>query len=418
MNDDLFSKHPGPGLTDSQRLDWLRLARSEGVGPRTFRALINRFGGAAAAVEALPALNAKAGRTAKICTRDEAEREIEKTERLGGRIVATGDPEYGRLLANVDSPPPLVTVKGRVELLEAPGIGMVGSRNASAVGLRVAETMARDLGRAGFVLVSGLARGIDTAAHRAALETGTVAVLAGGLDKPYPAENVALYERIGEVGLIVTEMPLGWVPRGRDFPRRNRIISGLSFGVVVVEAAHRSGSLITARFAGEQGREVFAVPGSPLDPRADGTNDLIRNGATLVTSAEHVIEAVAPLLGREDFGTHAREDGPEEGDEPLWDEFDFDYEFGNDSEEPPSAVRETGDPPHGASSGDDYDDAPRGDFERLVELMGPAPVGVDELVRISGLDSRTVHRMLIELELLGRLIRHGGQRVSLAGAVS
>ncbi len=420
MNDEDGAHYPGPGLTDEQRIDWIRLSRSEGVGPRTFRALVNRFGGAAAAVEALPGLNAKAGREAKVCSRAEAEREWERTLRAGARLIASGDPDYPRLLNAIDAPPPLITVKGRIELMRQPTVAIVGSRNASAAGLRMTETLSRDLGRVGFVLVSGLARGIDTAAHRTTLGTGTIAVLAGGIDKPYPAENVALYEEIGRAGVVVTEMPLGWAPRGRDFPRRNRIISGLSFGVVVVEAAHKSGTLITARFAAEQGREVFAVPGSPLDPRADGTNALIREGATLVTEAAHVVEAVAPLLGREDFASDAREDVPEIPDEPLWDEFRFELDEER-SVEPPAALRATGFTPLGAST-EDRDEAgesePPDDFIRLVELMGPAPVGVDELVRLSGLPPGTVQRILVELELAGRLERHGGRRVALAPTIS
>ncbi len=420
MNDAESPHYPGPGLTDEQRIDWIRLSRSEGVGPRTFQALLNRFGGAAAAVEALPGLNAKAGRDAKVCTRAEAEREWERTLRLGARLVASGDPDYPRLLLAIDAPPPLITVKGRIELLRQPTVAIVGSRNASAVGLRMTETLSRDLGRVGFVTVSGLARGIDTAAHRVSLETGTVAVLAGGIDKPYPAENLELFEAIGRMGVVVSEMPLGWAPRGRDFPRRNRIISGLSFGVVVVEAAHKSGTLITAKFAAEQGREVFAVPGSPLDPRAEGTNALIREGATLVTEAAHVVEAVAPLLGREDFASHAREEVPDLPEEPLWDEFRFELDEGP-SVEPPAALRVTGFTPRGASTEDHDEDTaspPSGDFVRLVELMGPAPVGVDELVRLSGLPPGAVHRILVELELAGRLVRHGGRRVALAPTVS
>ncbi len=416
MIEDDPSSRRGPGLSDAQLIDWIRLARSEGIGPRSFRTLLNRCGGAAAAVEALPELNARAGRVVRICTVAEAEAEFERTLRLGGRIVASGDPDYPRLLRAVDPVPPLVTIMGRIELFRMPSVGIVGSRNASAVGLRMAELLGRDLGRAGFVTVSGLARGIDTAVHRTTLDTGTIAVLAGGLDRPYPPENVGLLEKIAERGAVITEMPLGQVPRGRDFPRRNRIVSGLSYGVVVIEAALRSGSLITARFAAEQGRDVFAVPGSPLDPRAEGTNGLIRDGATLVTAAEQIVEVLAPQLGRDDFGSPASEDPGRPPDEPLWDEYLFDFD-----EEPRAAVRETGNPPPVASSEEDEEEnaaAPAGDFVRVTALMGPAPIGVDDLARASGLDARAVRGILVELELAGRLVRHGGQRVSLLPPLS
>lgn len=416
IEDDPSASRRGPGLTDAQLIDWIRLARSEGIGPRSFRTLLNRYGGAAAAVEALPELNARAGRLARVCTLGEAEAEFERTLRLGGRIIASGDPDYPRLLRAIDPVPPLVTVMGRVELFRAPSVGIVGSRNASAVGIRMAELIGRDLGRAGFVTVSGLARGIDTIVHRTTLATGTVAVLAGGIDRPYPPENVRLLEEIAEQGAVITEMPLGQAPRGRDFPRRNRIVSGLSVGVVVVEAALRSGSLITARFAAEQGRDVFAVPGSPLDPRAEGTNGLIRDGATLVTAAEQIVEVLAPQLGRDDFGTPASEDPGASPAEPLWDDYFFDFDA-----EPGAAVRETGAPPPVASSEEDEEEsvaAPAGDFVRVTALLGTAPIGVDDLARASGLDTRAVLGILVELELAGRLVRHGGQRVSLLPPIS
>lgn len=268
----------GIRLSDTQRLDWLRLARSEGVGPRTFHGLINRFGGARAALDALPDLAAARGRRVSLCSAQDAEREFEDARRLGVRLLASGEEDYPSRLLEIPGPPPILSVRGRVELLEAPSVGLVGARNASASGRKMAGRLAEGLGRAGYAVASGLARGIDVEAHRASLASGTIAVLAGGLDKPYPPENRALYDEIVEKGIAVSEMPFGLSPRGRDFPRRNRLISGLSLGVVVVEAARRSGSLITARLANEQGREVFAVPGSPLDPRCEGSNDLLREG--------------------------------------------------------------------------------------------------------------------------------------------
>jgi DNA processing protein len=285
-------------LTDAQRFDWLRLIRSENVGPRTFQALVGRFGSAEAALAALPGLLARrgGGRAIRIATIAECEIEWEAMRRGGVVLIAVGEPEYPPALAAMDPAPPLVAVRGRLAALQSPMVAIVGSRNASATGRTFTERLAHDLSTAGYVIVSGLARGIDVRAHQASLASGTVAVLAGGHDRIYPAEHASLLEAILENGAAVSEMPIGWEPRGRDFPRRNRIVAGLSLATVVVEAARRSGSLITARLAGEFGREVFAVPGSPLDPRAEGTNGLLREGATLCTSAADVIDALAPLL--------------------------------------------------------------------------------------------------------------------------
>lgn len=389
-------------LTDEQRLDWLRLIRSENVGPRTFRALINQFGGAAAALEALPDLARRGGRLLlKVTSRAEAEKEMAAAARLGVRFVAMGEPDYPKTLQAIDTAPPLIAVRGSAEGLSRPCVAMVGSRNASAAGLTFTERLSRQLGEAGYVVVSGLARGIDTRAHKATLDTGTVAVLAGGHDRIYPSENEPLLRAIVEQGgAVVSEMPMGWEPRGRDFPRRNRIVSGLSYGVVVVEAARRSGSLITARFALEQGREVFAVPGSPLDPRAEGTNDLIREGATLCAGLEHVTSVLEPLIA-----SGPRLDGGAEepqrliGTEELWDELDL-----------PDVARAPSGPVMPEAGIDDE----RGDkASGLIELLGPSPIAVDDLVRQSGLSIRTVQMTLLELEIAGRLERHGGNAVSL-----
>lgn len=366
--------HPINGISDADRIDRLRLIRSDNVGPRTFNALTSHFGTARAALEQLPDLARRGGaaRSGRICSEDEAIAEIAASSRIGVSLLTPGEAAYPSRLAALDDPPPLLGVRGHPDALARPMIAIVGSRNASGAGLKFAGKLARDLGDAGFVVISGLARGIDQAAHRATVESGTVAVLAGGHDRIYPPEHEDLLAVLLERGGAISEMPLGHVPRARDFPRRNRLISGASLGVVVVEAAHRSGSLITARMAGEQGREVFAVPGSPLDPRAAGTNDLIKQGAALVTEAADVINAVAPIMERPQM-IEAREDG----DEPL----DFDAD--------PNAR------------------------ERIAALLGPSPISLDDLIRMSGLSPMIVRTVLLELELAGRLERHGGGLVSL-----
>ncbi|KQP92133.1 DNA-processing protein DprA [Methylobacterium sp. Leaf117] len=388
-------------LTDAQRLDWLRLIRTEGIGPRSFRTLINRFGGAGAALEALPGLTGRGGQRIVPPGRAEAEAEIAAAGRLGARLVALGEADYPKLLQAADSAPPLIAIRGPAAILHRPAIAIVGSRNASAAGLAFTERLARGLGEAGLVVVSGLARGIDARAHKAALVPGTVAVLAGGQDRIYPTNHAALVDAILEAGgAILAEMPMGWVPRGRDFPRRNRIISGLAYGTIVMEAARRSGSLITARFALEQGREVFAVPGSPLDPRAEGTNDLIRQGATLVSEVAHVTEAIAPLL--EEGGAGGRDalavDRPDLADAPIfWDELDVDgivLPMPAEEIEAPDA---------------------RDDRTRLIGFLSPTPIGTDELARTAGLSVRVVQTTLLELELDGRIERHGSGAVSLVG---
>jgi DNA processing protein len=369
------SSKSGVRLTDQQRLDWLRLIRSANVGPRTFRALLNHYGSAGAALEALPALARRGGaaKPGRVCTLDEAEREIEASRRLGVELIALTEPGYPQRLKMIDDAPPLLGVRGKAAVVTTDMIGIVGSRNASAAGVKFAERIAHDLASAGFTIVSGLARGIDAGAHRASLAISSVAVLAGGHDHIYPPEHVPLVQSILPAGAATTEMPLGWQPRGSDFPRRNRLISGLSLGVVVVEAARRSGSLITARMANEQGREVFAVPGSPLDPRAEGTNDLLKQGATLVTEAADVLTVVRPILGRS-IALNLEE--PEAGPPGLTD--------------PPDDQR-----------------------ARIVSLLSPSPVSIDDLIRLSQSSPAVVRVVLLELELAGRLQRHGGGLVSL-----
>jgi DNA processing protein len=346
-------------------------------GPRTFRALVNHFGGAHAALKALPALARRGGGSGalQICSRDQAERELAAADRLGVTFVAAGEADYPRALQAIDDAPPLLAVRGHHSALALPAVAIVGSRNASAAGLKLTQQLARGLGEAGFATVSGLARGIDAAAHHASLDTGTIAVLAGGHDRLYPPEHAELVNAIPPAGIVVTEMPFGWEPRARDFPRRNRLISGLSLGVVVVEAAKRSGSLITARLALEQGREVFAVPGSPLDPRAEGTNGLLKQGATPVTEAADIVSAVRPIVG---FDLPARGSEISDGTAP-------------NGPEPDASER-----------------------SQIMSLLSPAPVSVDDLIRLSKTSPRAVRAVLLEVEIAGRLERHGGGLVSLA----
>ena len=366
------------GLTDQQRFDWLRLLRAENVGPATFRLLINRFGGAAAALEALPEVSRRGGlsRPIRIPAQEDIERELAEARRHGGQYVAFGETGYPPRLAHIDQSPPLLCVSGNLAAAQQPMVAIVGARNASAGGRQLARTFATELGEAGFVVVSGLALGIDAAAHEAALDHGTVAVLAGGIGRVYPEQHLPLADRILEIGMLATEMPPAHTPRSRDFPRRNRIISGCALGVVVIEAAARSGSLITARFALEQNREVFAVPGSPLDPRAEDTNRLMRDGAVLTGKTEHILDVIAPMLARErDLLSNAQENG-----ETDW------------------IV--------------DIPDA--GLTDRLAGLLSPSPVGIDVLIRETNAPAAQVQGALLEMELAGRARRHSGNRFTIA----
>lgn len=365
------------GLSDEQRIAWLRLIRTENVGPRTFRSLVNHFGGAAAALDALPTLARRGGRAIRVCARSEAEDEIAENQRRGVRLVALGESDYPAALAAAEGAPPLLSVAGATQVFQRPVVGIVGARNASSAGRSFAGRLASELGGAGWVVASGLARGVDAAAHAASIHSGTIAAFAGGLDCVYPPEHADLASRIVAEGALVSEMPMGWQPRGRDFPRRNRIIAGLSLGVVVVEAAVRSGSLITARLATELGREVMAAPGSPLDPRCEGSNGLLREGATLITRSEHVIEALAPLIDR-----------------------------GPPSPAPISLAQ-------AAAAGFECVEPPDSDRARVIELLGPSPAQIDEIVRQAGVDARVVQIVLLELELAGRLDRRPGGAVSL-----
>ena len=356
---------------NADRIARLRLIRSERVGPISFRQLLLRFGSAEAAIEALPNLARRAGGPAlRIATEAEALAEMTAVEKLSARLLFLGLAPYPTRLAEVDDAPPVLTALGQVALLDRPGVAIIGARNASAAGAKIARTLAHELAEAGCAVVSGMARGIDAAAHRGALPY-TIAAVAGGADVAYPPELAELQTSIGEGGLILAEQPIGVQPQARHFPRRNRVISGLSLGVVVVEAALQSGSLITAKCAGEQGREVMAVPGSPLDPRSAGGNGLIREGATLITCAADVLEAVRPFAPR-----------------------------------PARAMARVAEPVV------DYDPSTR-DLDRVVALLGPTPVSIDEIARQTGMPAGALGIILTDLELGGRLERHAGGRVAL-----
>jgi DNA processing protein len=373
------ARRSGIALTEKQRIAWLRLIRSDNVGPATFRQLINHCGSAENALAMLPELSRRGGatRSLRISSIEDAERELEVASRHGACFVGIGEPDYPPALRHIDGAPPLVAIKGDLTSATRPSVGIVGSRNASVVGAKFAAMIARRCGQNGYVITSGLARGIDTAAHRASVETGTIAVLAGGLDRPYPPENLGLLDEITKGGgLAISEMPFGWEPRARDFPRRNRLIAGISLGVVVVEAAEKSGSLITARMAGDFGRIVFAVPGSPLDPRCHGTNALPKQGAVVTTGPEDVLEALAPLSQLDLF-------------------------------EPP--MIEEPDAPTGAIVPPDDDDR-----YAIISALGPTPAEIDDIIRHTGLPTSSVYLVLLELDLAGRLYRHPGGSVSIA----
>jgi len=364
---------------DAEKLAWLRLIRTENVGPVSFHRLVDAYGSAAKALEKIPALAARGGRSKPLAVPapDTVEKEYEALRKIGGDIVTAADEHYPLALSALDDAPPVLSYIGNPALMNRSCIAMVGARNASLNGKKFAEKIARDLGRAEQVIVSGLARGIDTAAHVGALDTGTIAVVAGGIDVVYPPENQKLYEEIKERGLIVAESPLAQQPFAQSFPRRNRIVSGLSAGVVVVEATMRSGSLITARLAGEQGRDVFAVPGHPMDPRAEGPNHLIREGGQLIRSAEDILEHLLSFSRTKGFSDTAANDF--------------------------SAPVITDDDPQM------FDEA----REAVLSVLSTTPVSVDDLIREGGLTVALAQTVLLELELAGRVQRLPGNRVAL-----
>ena len=359
-------------MSEQERFDRLRLIRSPRIGPVSYRQLLARFGTAGAALRAIPDLAARGGGKASVADAGAVEREIAASRALGARYLLMGDADYPALLDQFEGAPPALIVRGDAALAAGQCIAMVGARNASAAAIRFARTLAQDLGQRGAVVVSGLARGIDTAAHQGSVGSGTIGVIACGLDVVFPPENRDLQAQIADAGLLVTEHPPGVQPLARHFPARNRIIAGLAVGTVVVEAAPKSGSLITARLAGEAGREVMAVPGSPLDPRAQGCNQLIREGATLIQNADDVLEAVGSI------------------DIRMVRQGSFDF-----AGEPVSS------------------DVAAGERSAVIALLGHAPVPVDELIRLSGLSPAVVQTVLLELELAERLDRLAGGRVRL-----
>ena len=375
---DALAPRPGIVLSDDQRIAWLRLIRSENVGPATFRDLINHFGTASNAFDALPDLASKgrAGKRIRVASQQEAEAELARLAKIGGRTICLGEPDYPTALRAADASPPVLSLIGSSKILTRDAIAFVGSRNASLSGIKFTRQLASDVAKAGYATVSGFARGIDSAAHEASLESGTVAVFAGGVDHIYPPENEDLGRKIIDAGgALISEMPFGWQPRAQEFPRRNRIVAGMALGLVVVEAAKRSGSLISARLANEMGRVVFAVPGSPLDPRSEGTNHLIRDGATLITKAADIIEAIEPISSDAQQTAYSLEEGQD------------DLEIGPESTQ--------------------------SDRDKLLGALDHTPTDIDEILRFTGLGAAQLQMLLLELDLAGRLERHPGNRVSL-----
>jgi DNA processing protein len=386
-----LTAQPAP-LPEREQLARLRLARSVNVGPRTYAYLLRRFGSAVRALDALPSLAAAGGKGDYVpCPLADAEAEIEAGQAAGAAMILLGEAGYPPLLAEIDHPPPVLWAVGRAEILQQPAIAIVGARNASALGLRTARNLSRALGEAGQVIVSGLARGVDAAAHEAAMETGTVAVMAGGVDRIYPPEHDRLAARIAEAGTLVSECPMGMEPTSRHFPRRNRLISGLARGVVLIEAAVRSGSLITARFALEQGREAMACPGAPEDPRAGGCNQLIRDGAALIRNTEDVFEA---LSGPRTLAL------AEPGREFLFDDDSFGEDYGaTDFEAGDCAAADFG--AIDDFGGDDRAGAALAD--QILRLLGPHPVELDEIARQCGASPAEFSLAVLELDLAGRV---------------
>ncbi len=382
-----------PALSETTKRAWLRLIRTPHIGGVTFWELLAHCGSAEAALEALPELAKHGSRiSAQSIPRQAAiDAELEKAASAGMTLAAAGGPDYPPLLARVEVPPPLLYFKGNASVWSRPPVAIVGSRQASAAGLKFAAEIGAALGRRGFLIVSGLARGIDAAAHRAALPFATCAVLPGGLDAIYPPEHAGLAAEIAQSGVLITECPPGFVARSQDFPRRNRIISGCSLGVVIVEAAERSGTLITARLAGEQNREVFAVPGHPFEPRAAGTNRLIKEGAIFTTGPDDVVEALQPMLAGWEGAIQAATPGPSNPDQ--W------------AEPAPTGQNVTDMP----TSFDFIGEAAK----EVLKLMSLSPIDIDELCRLSGLEARHVNAALLALDLSGRIERRGLRQVAL-----
>jgi len=371
----VFQEKPCSNI--EEKINWLRLIRSENLGPQTFYQLIEKYGSASIAIEALLENSFWNNRKKpiKLSGREQAEKEIEACQKIGAKIITSNEAAYPYLLSFIPNPPPVVTILGNTDIFKHDSMAMVGARNASASGCKMAYQMSHELSEKNLVIVSGLARGIDTAAHRGSLANGTIAVVAGGVDIIYPRENEKLYSEIAEKGVVIAELPIGTTPRAENFPQRNRIISGLSLGTLVIEAAGRSGSLITARFAAEQGREVMAVPGSPFDPRSEGPNKLIKQGAALITCTSDVMECLP-------------------------------YEIGIKLNELPKKKSATATPFLQKQDG-------LQSHSKIIEKIGTTPVEIDEIVASSGINISTVLSVLLELEMAGRLERHPGGKVSL-----
>lgn len=370
---------PNPHLRGTNPVDALRLARSEQVGPMTFFRLVKFCGSVAKAIEMAPSISKRGGRAKpiSIISKAVAEREYESLTAYGAELLLYGEHRYPRLLQMVADAPPVLTVRGNVHLCAGGNlIGMVGARNASANGCIFAKKLAGDLGAAQQIIVSGLARGIDTATHRGSLATGTVAVIGGGINNIYPPENAILFEEIAAQGLIISELPFGMDPHARSFPGRNRIIAGMSRGVAVIEASLKSGSLITAEYANDYGRDVFAVPGSPMDPRCHGTNRLLKDGATMIESARDILNSLAPM-----------------GALPLAEQQSLEFS------EPMTSVLDE----------QTLDDA----REQVVSALGASPTMLDDVLMMTGLTPHVLMAVLLELELAGRLERHAGSKVAL-----
>ncbi|MEM9468984.1 MAG: DNA-processing protein DprA [Pseudomonadota bacterium] len=368
-------------LSETEKLNWLRLIRTENVGPITFYKLIERYGSASKALEALPELSKKGGKRKelKAPALSTVEKELENLQKIGGNIICASEKNYPISLAACDDAPPVLTYIGDIKLSKASCLGIVGARNASLNGKKFANKLAAELGKKDQIIISGLARGIDTAAHEGSLQTGTIAVVAGGIDIVYPRENQKLYEQICEQGLVLAESPLGTEPIARHFPKRNRIVSGLSSGVIVIEATMRSGSLITARLAAEQGRDVYAVPGYPADPRAAGPNKLIQDGATLVQNADDILRHLTEFSGGKSLNDRIKIQA-----EPP-------YEPANDS----------------------YEEPTQNAHDLILQNLSQMPISIDELIQACHVTIPEMQMILLELELAGRLQRLTGGRVAL-----
>jgi DNA processing protein len=375
-------------LSSQQLTDWLRLIRSDNVGPSTFRKLLNKFGSAHAALEALPHLSLRGGKSSptKIPTQSKIEDEIAAIHAFGANIITAADSDFPEPLKHIATSPPIIIIHGSNILNKEKTIAIVGARNASSAGQSMAKSLASDLGDAGYIIVSGLARGIDSAAHQESLTSGTIAVMAGGIDQIYPTENISLAnEIIDNGGAIISEMPLGHSPRAKDFPRRNRIISGLSLGTVIIEAAKRSGSLITARYALEQNREVFAVPGSPLDPRSNGPNSLIRQGATLIMSADDIIQNLSTYSPKNNMLFESNEE----------------YSFTPNINKNPKPTKKT------------INNPSNNERDILLSSLSHTPIAVDEIIQQTNISTLTIQTMLLELDIAGKIEWASGQLVSL-----